>query len=87
MDRRDDDTTTRNTLETLKGDTHDALDEAKERVQAGAEKARRAVAGDQMPLGDRIASHVREAGHDLKGDFDKTKRDVRDASLRDEEGI
>ncbi len=87
MDRHDDDTTTRKTVDTLKSDTHDALDEAKERVKAGAEKVNRAVQGDRMPLGDRVASHVREAGHDLKGDFDKTKRDVRDASLRDEEGI
>jgi hypothetical protein len=87
MDRRDDDTTTRNTIDTLKADTHDALDEAKQRVGAGAEKVNRAVQGDHMPLGERIASHVREAGHDLRGDFDKTKRDVRDAALRDEEGI
>ncbi len=84
---RDDDTTMRTTVDTVKADTHDALDEAKERVKAGAEKANRAVQGESMPVGERIASHVREAGHDLKGDFDKTKRDVRDASLRDEEGI
>ncbi|HZO93958.1 MAG TPA: hypothetical protein VFB22_09300 [Candidatus Baltobacteraceae bacterium] len=87
MDRRDDDTTTRDTIETLKADTHDALDEAKERVKAGAEKLDRAVQGDRMPLGERVASHVREAGHDLKGDMHKAARDVRDASLRDEEGI
>jgi hypothetical protein len=50
-------------------------------VQAGAEKVKRAVEGDGMPLGDRVASHVKEAGHDLKADYDKTKRDVRDDAV------
>jgi hypothetical protein len=80
MDRRDDNDT-RRTVDTIKGDTHDALDEAKHRVQAGAEKVKRAVEGDDMPLGDRVASHVKEAGHDMKADYDKTKRDVRDETL------
>jgi hypothetical protein len=66
------------TVDTIKGDTHDALDEAKERVKAGGEKAKRAVEGDSMPLGERVASHVKEMGHDLRADFDKSKRDVRD---------
>ena len=74
MERRND------PVETLKGDTHDALDEAKERVKAGGEKLNRAAQGDDMPLGDRLASHVKEAGHNLKADVDKTKRDVRDHS-------
>lgn len=81
MDRRGDDTV-RRTVETIKGDTHDALDEAKERVKAGAEKAKRAVEGDSMPLGERIGSHVNEMGHDLRADYDKTKRDVRDEGVR-----
>jgi hypothetical protein len=80
MDRRDEDETKR-TVDTIKGDTRDALDEVKHRVQAGGEKVKRAVEGDNMPLGDRVASHVKEAGHDLKADFDKTKRDVRDDTL------
>ncbi|HWT05530.1 MAG TPA: hypothetical protein VN224_07220 [Xanthomonadales bacterium] len=80
MDRRDENET-RRTVDTIKGDTHDALDEAKHRVQAGAEKVKRAVEGDDMPLGDRVASHVKEAGHDLKADYDKTKREVRDDAL------
>ncbi|MDP9105073.1 MAG: hypothetical protein M3N49_03980 [Candidatus Eremiobacteraeota bacterium] len=80
MDRRDE-TDVKPTVDTLKGDTHDALDEAKHRVQAGAEKVKRAVEGDDMPLGDRVASHVKEAGHDMKADYDKTKRDVRDDTL------
>jgi hypothetical protein len=80
MDRRDDDNT-RHIVETIKGDTHDALDEAKERVKAGAEKVNRAVQGDAMPLGDRVASHVKEAGHELKAEYDETKRDVRDKGV------
>ena len=65
-------------VETIKNDTRDGLDEAKHRVLAGGEKAKRAVEGDQMPLGDRVASHVKEMGHDLKADVDKSKRDLRD---------
>jgi len=80
MDRRDNDAA-RNVVETIKGDTHDALDEAKERVKAGSEKLNRAVQGDAMPLGDRVASHVKEAGHDLKAEYDKTKREVRDEGV------
>jgi hypothetical protein len=74
MERRD-------KVDTIKGDTHDALDEVKERVKAGGEKVKRAVAGDEMPLGDRLASHVKEMGHDVKADYDKSKRDVRDQEV------
>jgi hypothetical protein len=70
MERRDN-------IETIKGDTHDVLDEAKHRVKAGGEQVKRAVEGDSMPLGDRLASHVKEMGHDVKADYDKSKRDVR----------
>jgi hypothetical protein len=80
MERRDDDQLHR-TVETIKGDTHDALDEVKHRVQAGGEKAKRAVEGDDMPLGQRVASHVKEAGHDLQAGYDKTRRDVRDDAI------
>ncbi len=75
MDRRDD------KVETLKEDTHDALDEAKHRVKAGGEKVKRAVEGDSMPLGERVASNVKEAGHNLKADYDRAKRDVRDGDV------
>ncbi|HEY0396593.1 MAG TPA: hypothetical protein VGD01_19100 [Candidatus Elarobacter sp.] len=74
MERND----TRDTVETIKGDTNDALHEAKERVEAGGEKMKRAVQGDSMPLGDRLASHVKEFGHNLSADADKSKRDLRD---------
>ena len=68
------------TVETIKGDTHDVLDEAKHKMQAGGEKMKRAVEGDSMPLGDRVASHVKEAGHNVAASVDDTKRDVRDHS-------
>jgi hypothetical protein len=77
MDRRDGDDA-RRTVDTIKGDTHDLLDEAKHRVEAGGEKVKRALEGDDMPLGDRVVSHAKELGHDVKADYDKTKREVRD---------
>lgn len=36
----------RDKVQTVKGDTHDLLDEAKERMKAGGERAKRAVEGD-----------------------------------------
>ena len=58
-----DDRRGRDTVETIKGDTNDALDEMKERPKAGGEKMKRAAEGDRMPLGERV---------------EKTRRDVRD---------
>jgi hypothetical protein len=72
----------RDRLETVKGDTKDMVDEAKHRVAADAEKAKRAVEGDDMPLGERVASHVKEAGHNVAADIDKAKRNVRDSEDR-----
>ena len=66
------------TVETIKGDTKDALDEMKERAKAGGEKMKRAVEGDRMPLGERVESQVKEMGDDLKADYDKARRKVRD---------
>ncbi len=74
-------------IETIKSDTADAVDELKERAKAGGEKLNRAVKGDDMPVGDRIGSHVKEMGHDLRADLDRSKRDVRHETLRDEDGI
>jgi hypothetical protein len=82
MDRRDErDGRNGHTVETIKADTRDLADEAKERVKAGAEKAKRAVEGDSMPLGDRVASHVKEMGHNLEADVDRSKREVRDEDV------
>jgi len=71
----------RDTVDTVKADTKDALDEAKHRVKADAEKLNRAVQRDDMPLGDRVASHVKEMGHDLKADADKISRETRDEGI------
>ncbi|BDE08096.1 hypothetical protein WPS_33720 [Vulcanimicrobium alpinum] len=75
MDRNDTDRD--DAVNTIKGDMRDAIDEAKHRVAAGGEKMKRAVEGDRMPLGDRIVSHVKEAGHDIAADADRASRDVR----------
>ncbi len=61
----------------LKNGLKTAADEMKNRVDAGAEKAKRAVEGDEMPVGDRIASHVKETGHNIKAEFDKGEREAR----------
>jgi hypothetical protein len=76
MQRNDD--AMRDNVEIVKGDTHDALDEAKERIEAGGEKVKRAVEGDTMPLGERVASHAKELGHEMKAEYDKSKRELRD---------
>jgi hypothetical protein len=68
----------RDRIETIKGDVRDTVDEAKERAKADAERAKRAVEGEQMPLGERVASNVKEAAHNLKAEFDKTKRATRE---------
>ena len=74
------------TLDTLKHDTQDTLDEAKNRAQAGGEHLKRDVAGDSMPLGERIMSNVKEALHNATADVDSAKRDVRhdDAAVDDQ---
>jgi len=55
----------------------DFIDEAKQRTQAAGEKAKRAVAGNDMPLGDRIMSNVKETAHKTAADIDAAKRDIR----------
>jgi hypothetical protein len=70
---------TRNKLNTIKHDANDTLDEVKERAQAAGERISRDVQGDDMPLGERVISNVKEAVHKTKADFDAAKRDVRHA--------
>jgi hypothetical protein len=64
-------------LDTLKHDAEDAVDEVKNRAQAAGEQLKRDVAGDSMPLGERIVSNVKEAVHTTQADIDAAKRDVR----------
>jgi len=70
-------------IETLKADTRDALDEVKERAQATGERVKRAVAGDTMPLGDQVASHAKEFGHEVKANVEQAKRESRDPIERE----
>ncbi|HEY5349917.1 MAG TPA: hypothetical protein VIJ64_09295 [Candidatus Lustribacter sp.] len=72
-------------LETLKNNTKDALDEVKQRAQAGAEQLKRGVAGDSMPMGDRIASNVKEGLHNMQADVDSAKRDVRNDAANEDD--
>jgi hypothetical protein len=64
-------------LNTVKHDTKDTVDELKHRAQAAGEHLKRDVAGDSMPLGDRIVSNVKEIGHKTTAEIDAAKRDVR----------
>ena len=71
----------RDNLNTLKHDSSDTVDEAKNRAQAAGEKVKRGVAGDSMPLVDRIVSNVKETLHKNKADIDAAKRDVRHGNV------
>ncbi len=68
---------TRDTVDTVRDDVRDGIDEAKHRTQATGEHLSRDVQGDSMPLGERIASNVKEAGHNIAAEFDHAKRDAR----------
>jgi hypothetical protein len=78
----------RERVETVKADTHDAVDEVKERVKAGGEALKRTVAGGAMNPAEKLGSHLREAGHDLKADAHHATREMRDEATRaDDDGI
>jgi len=64
-------------LNTIKHDTKDTVDEAKHRTLAAGEHLKRTAEGDSMPLGERIASNVKETLHKTAADIDAAKRDVR----------
>lgn len=64
-------------LDTLKHDTEDTLDEAKQRAQAAGEKVKRGLEGEAMPMGERIVSNVKETLHNAAADIDAAKREVR----------
>jgi len=64
-------------IDTLKHDTKDAANELKNRAQATGEHIKREVAGDSMPVGDRIVSNARETLHKTLADIEAAKRDVR----------
>lgn len=68
---------TKDTLDTLKHDTKDAADEVKQRTLAAKEEIKRDLAGDDMPLHERVASNVKEVGHKTQAEIDAAKRDIR----------
>ncbi|HTW84642.1 MAG TPA: hypothetical protein VMD91_11280 [Candidatus Sulfotelmatobacter sp.] len=80
MDRTD---RNREKVETVKADTRDLVDEAKERTLATGERAKRAVAGGSMSPGEHVVSHAKELGHDVKANIDKGARETRDEIERE----
>jgi hypothetical protein len=38
--------------------------------------------GDSMLLGERVGSHAKELGHEVKAEYDKSKRELRDEQTR-----
>lgn len=71
------DRNTHDSLENLKSDVKDTADELKHRTQAAGERAERSVRGDDMPLHEKIGSHISEKLHDATADVDRAKRDAR----------
>ena len=59
----------------MSDDVRTGLDELSERAKAGGEALKRTVAGDTMTPAEKLGSHVKEIGHDVRADFDKTKRE------------
>lgn len=68
---------TRDPVKTVKSDIKDTADELKHRTQAAGERAERSVRGNEMPLHEKLGSHVSETLHDAKAETDRAKRDVR----------
>jgi hypothetical protein len=71
------DQTNTSSVNTLKDDTSDVIDETRNRAEATGERAKRTVAGDAMSPGEKIGSHLKEAGHEIKAGVDKASRELR----------
>jgi hypothetical protein len=65
-------------LHHAEADVKDATKEVGHRVAAGAEKAKRAIAGGGMTMAEKAGSIIKEAGHKVAAEADKTKRELRD---------
>jgi len=72
-----DETKTGTAVDSLKADATDTIDEAKNRVAATGERAKRTIAGDQMSPLEQVGSHLKEAGHDIKAGIAKASRELR----------
>jgi len=55
----------------------DTVSEAGHRSAAEGEQAKRDALGDQMTTGEKAGSLLNQGAETIKGDFDATKRDVR----------
>jgi hypothetical protein len=64
-------------LDDAKNGSANLLDETKNRAQALGERFKRTVAGGSMSPGEQIASHLKEAGSELKAGLDKAVRELR----------
>ena len=58
--------------------TKDAVNEAKHRSEAEAERAKRELAGDSMTATEKVGSVLNEAKKNVEAGIDHVKRDVRD---------
>jgi hypothetical protein len=65
-------------LHHAEADVKDATKEVEHRVVAGAEKAKRTIAGDAMTTAEKAGSVIKETGHKVAAEADKTKRELRD---------
>ena len=69
----------RNAVEHARKDVVDAVNEAKHRSEAAAERSKRDVAGDEMSPGEYAESVITETVRGTQADIDRAKRDLRDA--------
>jgi hypothetical protein len=56
----------------------DAVEEAKHRAIAGAERARREAFDEEMTPGEKVRSGANEAKHRIQAEVDKGKREIRE---------
>ena len=70
----------KDSLEKTGRDIKDTANEAKHRVGAEAEQAKRVVAGDEMPVGEKAKSVVNEIKNRTQAELDRTKREIRNSS-------
>jgi hypothetical protein len=58
----------------------DAASEAGHRASAQAEQASRDAAGDDLTLGEKVASVANQVKHETAAEIDSAKQKIRDAS-------
>jgi F0F1-type ATP synthase membrane subunit b/b' len=63
-------------------DTKDAVNEAKHRAAAQAERTKRDLAGDDMTVTEKAGSALKQAKEQTQAEIDRAKRDVRSGGRR-----